>query len=191
MLESILLGKLPETVLCGDKEFLIYTDFRIWMQVETILFETEGEFYTKLPELLKLCYPVLPDTLEDAVSGMVRFYLGSEPKHVAENKEKRGRQLYSFKQDAPLIYAAFYQVYGIDLTKAELHWFQFKALFTALGEETKFAQVLGYRAVDVSAFKSKEKRQFYHTMKQLYRLKDRRTEEEKDAELQSAFEVLF
>ncbi|MBE7041637.1 MAG: hypothetical protein E7400_06700 [Ruminococcaceae bacterium] len=191
ILERVLFGGLPESVLCGDKEILVYTDFRTWMQVETVLFETEGEFYTKLPELLKLCYPVLPDTLEDAVSGLVQFYLGGEPDEKAGSREKRSRQLYSFCQDAPLIYAAFYQQYGIDLTTANLHWFQFKALFTGLGEETKFARVIGYRAVDASIFKSKEKRQFYHTMKQLYRLKDRRTEAEKEAELQSVMEMLF
>ncbi len=190
-MESVLFGGLPERVLCGDQEFLVYTDFRTWMQVETILFETEGEFYTKLPELLKLCYPMLPDTLEDAVLGMVRFYLGGEPEEAAGDKDKRGRQLYSFGQDAPLIYAAFYQQYGIDLTKANLHWFQFKALFMGLCEETKFSRIVGYRAVDASSFKSKEKRQFYYTMKQLYRLKDRRTEAEKDAELRSVLEVLF
>lgn len=191
MVESVLFGGLPESVLCGDKKFLVYTDFRSWMQIETVLFETEGEFYTKLPALLKLCYPVLPDTLEDAVSGLVQFYLGGEPDTEVDGSRKRSRQLYSFCQDAPLIYAAFYQQYGIDLTTANLHWFQFKALFTGLGEETKFARVIGYRTVDASIFKSKEKRQFYHRMKQLYRLKDRRTDAEKEAELQSAMEMLF
>lgn len=191
MISSVIFGNLPETVVCNGKSFPVQTDFRAWMQVETILFETEGEFYTKLPKLLKLCYYTLPDTLEDAIFGMVCFYLGQEPEKRQHLQKKRGRQLYSFKQDATLIYSSFYQQYGIDLTRAKLHWFQFKALFDGLAEDTKFSRVVGYRAVDASCLKSKEKRQFYHTMKQLYKLPDRRTEAEREAELLSVMEVLF
>lgn len=191
MISNMIFGNLPEEVNCGGKNYRIYTDFRIWMEFETILFEKEGEFYTKLPTLLKLCYPVLPDTLEEAVFGMICFYLGREPERKDAASVKKHRKLYSFCRDAALIYAGFYQQYGINLTKENLHWFQFKALFDGLKEDTKFVKVVGYRAADVSQFKSPEMRRFYHTMKQIYKLPDTRTEEEREAELLSAMEALF
>lgn len=191
MISNMIFGKLPEDVVCGGKSYRIYTDFRIWMKFETILFEEEGEFYTKLPALLKLCYPVLPDTLEEAVFGMLCFYLGKEPEKSDVAPAKKQRKLYSFSHDSALIYAGFYQQYGIDLMEEKFHWFQFKALFDGLSDDTKFVKVVGYRATDVSQFKSPEMRGFYHTMKRIYRLPDRRTEQERQAEILSALETLF
>ncbi len=191
MTETLLFGGLPEGIFIGGKYYRIFTDFRTWMQVETVLFDTEGEFYTKLPKLLRLCYPVLPDSLEEAVSGIVSFYRGEKLENEQKESKRGGQRLYSFWQDAALIYAGFYQQYGLDLTKADLHWFQFKALFTGLSENTQFSRVVGYRAMDVSDCKSEERRRFYHTMKALYRLKDHRSEDEREQDVAVALSSLF
>lgn len=191
MLSGLLLGSLPETVDCCGKTVQIYTDFRVWIEVERILFEQEGDFLAKIPAMLKLCYPVLPDTLEAAVAGMTCFYTGQETGDEKNLHTNRLKPVYSFCQDAALIYAGFYQQYGIDLTTAELHWYQFRALLSGLGEETLFGRVLGYRMMDLSSLKNKGKRQFYAKMKALYRLKDYRTEEEKEAAVSTALAGLF
>ena len=191
MLSELLLGHLPETVVCCGKPFQIYTDFRVWIEVEQILFEREGNFLDKVPALLKLCYPALPDTLEAAVFGMTRFYTGEEPHKGNSLNKKRAKPIYSFYQDAALIYAGFYQQYGIDLTTVRLHWYQFRALLSGLGEETLFRRVIGYRVMDISSIKSKEKRQFYAGMKALYKLRDYRTEEEKEDDVSAVLAGLF
>lgn len=191
MSAGLLTGCFPEGVSCGGKFYRIFSDFRTWIQMETILFETEGEFYTKLPKLLKLCYPVLPDSLEGAVSGMVWFYRGGPVDDEQSQKRTEHRRLFSFQQDAAAIYAGFYQQYGIDLSKVDMHWFQFKALFAGLSENTQFSRMVGYRAVDVSGIKSEERRRFYYKMKTLYRLKDYRTEREKELDISRALEGLF
>ena len=190
MMTGLLFGTLPETVCCGGVEYAIATDFKIWIQVEMLLFETEGEFYTKLPKLLKLCYPVLPQSAEEAIRGIISFYGGRESGAECITERRNFKRIYGFRQDASLIYAGFYQ-HGIDLTLASMHWFQFKALFCGLSENTQFSKVAGYRSVDLSGFKNEEIRRFYHIMQDMYRLKDYRTEEERERDISDALAGLF
>ncbi len=189
-MHRLLSDSLPTWVTCGEKKYRIYTDFRRWVEVERILFEEEGSFLSKLPELLALCYPVLPENLEDAVLGMADFYAGGVKKKGTA-LERKGRQIYSFSQDAALIYAGFYQQYGIDLMKESLHWFQFKALLLGLDENTRFCKVVHYRSVDLSVVKNEEQKRFYQKMKQLYRLRKTENHVVCDEDLAAVFDGLL
>ena len=60
--------------------------------------------------------------------------------------ETGGKRLTSFEQDAPLIRAAFRQVYGIDLYREKLTWFEFKELMAGLPEGSRYEEVIGIRA---------------------------------------------
>lgn len=60
-----------------------------------------------------------------------------------ESSEKR---LTSFEQDAPLIRAAFRQVYGIDLFRDKLTWFEFTELLQGLPEGNRYEEIIGIRA---------------------------------------------
>ena len=57
-----------------------------------------------------------------------------------------GERITSFEQDAPLIRAAFRQVYNIDLFRDRLTWFEFTELLHNLPEGNKYSDVLGIRA---------------------------------------------
>ena len=56
-----------------------------------------------------------------------------------------GLRLYSFSKDANLIFAAFRQTHGIDLSTADLHWWEFLALFSDLGANTTFVSMISLR----------------------------------------------
>ena len=60
--------------------------------------------------------------------------------------EGGSERLTSFEQDAPLIRAAFRQVYGIDLFRGKLTWFEFTELLQNLPEGTRYEDVIGIRA---------------------------------------------
>lgn len=64
-----------------------------------------------------------------------------------ENRGKAETKAFDFVQDAPLIYAAFWQAYGIDLhkQKGKLHWRQFVALFCGLPDHTRIMQIIDIR----------------------------------------------
>ena len=60
-----------------------------------------------------------------------------------ETGEKR---LTSFEQDAPLIRAAFRQVYNIDLFRDHLTWFEFTELLHGLPDGNRYEETIGIRA---------------------------------------------
>ena len=59
--------------------------------------------------------------------------------------------------DGPAIVAAFQQAYGIDLTRARLHWWRFKALMSNLPEETQLVKIIGFRTADLTQFQGEER----------------------------------
>lgn len=65
---------------------------------------------------------------------------------------KNDKQLYDIEHDAKLIYAGFWQAYGIDLYEqhGKLHWIKFKALLAGLPKNTRFAEVTSLRAWEPS-----------------------------------------
>ena len=60
--------------------------------------------------------------------------------------ESGNKRLTSFEQDAPLIRAAFRQVYGIDLFRDKLTWFEFTELLHGLPDGNRYEDVIGIRA---------------------------------------------
>jgi hypothetical protein len=70
------------------------------------------------------------------------------------SREKTPRAVYDFDQDAPLLAAAFWQTYGLDLTARDagvLHWWAFRALLDGLPDSCRFSQIVALRGLDVSA----------------------------------------
>lgn len=90
-----------------------------------------------------------------------------------------------------MIYAGFFQQYGLDLLTADLHWWQFKALLSGLSENTAFMQIMHYRSVNIAEVKNPKEKKFYRRMKELYRLQDNRTENEREAAISEVFAKLF
>ncbi len=187
----VLWKALPDTVMIDGQAYALHTDFRRWMQFERIMFEERLSFLEKLARLFVLCYKKLPPDVEKAVLGLRLFYAGKSTEERKTSPDSSGQPVYSFYQDSGLIYAAFYQQYGLDLCTADLHWWQFLALLDGLSEKTRFVQVMGYRATSLASAQEPSQRQFLQKMKQLYALEDRRSSEEKDEALARAMEGIF
>lgn len=64
-------------------------------------------------------------------------------------------------------------------------------MFSGLTDKNKICKIMEYRAVDLSTIKDKEQKAFYRKMKQIYRLPDSRSEEEKEAAMIDAFAAMF
>lgn len=73
--------------------------------------------------------------------------------HFPKSGEPGGPRVFDFGQDGALIYAAFWQAYGVDLQamRGKLHWFAFLALLEALPEDTRFSQIVDIRSRPVPA----------------------------------------
>lgn len=163
---SKIFEKPPESVKVLGEEYKINTDFRIWLEI--------SEFLSKeIPIKDKLCFLLinayrdkLPPDMEAAVDALISFMNMGK----SERKSKKHEKVIDFKKDQNLIYAAFYQQYGISLYRQSLHWWEFMALLSALDDNTAFIKVVGYRSVDLSKIRDDKQRSYYRKMKHRYRI---------------------
>lgn len=185
MLKSnILLDKLPDKVDIGGAEVDIDTDYRTAIRFTLLMQDRELDGETKLDIALYMFFgdAILTD-LQAAVDAIMWFYrCGADDTGVGQRQHDSSgaSRAYDFDVDAGLIYAAFWQQYHIDLQRADLHWWQFKALFAGLTEDTELIKILGYRTIRITDSMSKAEQKRYRELKRLYALPDNRTEEEKE-----------
>lgn len=107
---------------------------------------------------------------------------------TVQPKEASGPKAFDFVQDADLIFAGFYQAYGLDLIEEQgkLHWWKFSALLQGLPENTRFREVVNLRMrplPEPTKYNSKERAALIKA-KQAVALKI--TAEEREAELQNS-----
>ena len=183
---SIIIDRLPETVVIGDSEYEINTDFRVSILFQMMMEDKELSNADKAKTALDLYYPE-PIPREHQTEALAQAFLffkcGEENEEKGASGTGEGTQaIYSYEHDSHYIFAAFMEQYGIDLTEEDLHWWKFKALFTSLSDDTKFNKIMSYRAVKISSEMSKKEQKFYRRMKLLYALPDERSEEEKESE---------
>lgn len=103
------------------------------------------------------------------------FYRCGKPSKVSEDGEAdegyflESRLPYRFDADFPYIYAAFRELYGIDLITADyLHWWTFKALFCAL-HDCKFTEIVSCRTTETGEM-SETMKKHYTKMQEIYEL---------------------
>lgn len=183
---SIIIDRLPETVVIGDSEYGINTDFRVSILFQMMMEDKELSNIEKAKTALELYYPE-PIPREHQAEALAQAFLffkcGQENEDRVSSGSGEGNQaIYSYEHDSHYIFAAFLEQYGIDLTEEDLHWWKFKALLTSLSDNTKFNKIMSYRAVKISSEMSKKEQKFYRRMKLLYALPDERSEEEKESE---------
>lgn len=107
--------------------------------------------------LLSMLYVKTPHNAEKAMLQAMWFLNGGE---LSDHEDTAPMRLYSFAKDRNFIFAAFRQTHGIDLQKAELHWWEFLALFMDLGSETTFCQLTALRKRLKTGKSTKEEKEF-------------------------------
>lgn len=94
-------------------------------------------------------------------------------------------EITDFVREHGHIYSAFMQAYGLDLARHPLHWWQFRALFRSLPEETQLVKIIGYRTMKIPAKASKEQRQHYEHLKRVYALPQSADRQQLESDLNS------
>lgn len=127
----------------------------------------------------------VPSNMDAAVLAAVSFLNMSEdkPAEALEDSEPKPR-LYSFSKDANLIFAAFRQTHGIDISTAKMHWWVFSVLFIDLGPDTAFQNLVGLRKRVKDGTASKEERAVARELGEQFEIRDldTRTVEERERE---------
>lgn len=131
--------ELPETIKANDKLFLIYTDFRIWLSFPKRIKNLESGDWSGYKGLFS---GAVPWPTEEVLGALGAFY---NPSREIPRSDGSGEILLDVDVDADYIYAAFLQVYGIDLIEADMHWHKFSALLASLPQGTMLMDIIGYR----------------------------------------------
>lgn len=174
---NLLLDSLPDEF----EGYLIRTDYRIGIQISQALDDGELEPGERLGAALILLYGEgVPANLETALAGLQWFLNGGTENGNTgtESEQDDGIRYFSFDYDAGRLYSGFRRAYGMELDRARLHWFQFRALMADLGE-CAFTQVLDFRSADLSKM-DKERKKLYLQMRCKYALPQPESEESRE-----------
>jgi hypothetical protein len=165
---NILTDRLPEAIRVNGRVYEINSDFRDCLR---IILAFEDNSLTPLEKQMLLMENLFRDVVNsedypEAMQQGVRFLDGGgKLEEDVEGDRGQHLRLYSFSQDANLIFAAFQQTHGIDLQNTEyLHWWQFLTLFMDLGESTSFCSLVGLRKRVKTGKATKEERQVAREM---------------------------
>lgn len=177
---SILTEDLPTTLLGVP----IRTDYRVMVTVELLLRDPALPPAQKIFQALDLLFPQPPaQGAEAAWESLLWYYRGGQPVPEPEKGAGQGapaRRVYDYEADAERIYAAFRQVYGVDLQAGPLHWWAFRAMLLSLPESCLMGQIMGVRAADTSRLKGPEKKRVQR-LQRLFAIRGPQTEALADA----------
>ncbi len=141
---NVLTDPFPTKLTVGDEEIPIEADFRTAIRILLAFDDPELAEAEKRAVACELLYRQKPGDMAKAYQRAVWF--------LNRGKETDGRSgggdgaPYSWEHDAPYIYTAIRQTYGLDLeTTPDLHWWKFLGMFLDLGE-CFFSRILYYRA---------------------------------------------
>lgn len=130
-----LFERLPDSVMVGRKRLRLNLDFRNVLRMMDIL--SRDDLMPEAKEWLAVrcvCKRPVPGAFQE-----IKALLFSDP------PKGDGKRVTSFEQDAGLIRAAFRQVYGVDLWRDKLHWFEFSELLQGIPEGNRYAETIGIR----------------------------------------------
>lgn len=170
---NAMLDRLPDEY----KGWLIRTDYRIGVQIQLCISDPSLTDSEKTWTALSLLYGNgIPD-FETAMQGLSWFMsCGSN-----ESGQDSGGEpaVYCFEQDAGRIVSAFRKVFGMDISREKLHWFEFTSMLVDLSD-TAFSNVISIRTTDVSDIDKKKQAEFLR-MKKRFDLSEQYTQEEQEA----------
>lgn len=135
-------AKLPEAVEVSGSFYKIHTDFRYWLMFLEVT-EQESPLLTDFDFIY---IDAVPDDRQEGINALSGFFSVKRalPRSTGEDS---GVKAIDYTTDADLIFAAFYEQYGLDLTEAKLHWHKFSALMGGL-HDTLLSKIIEYRLYD-------------------------------------------
>ena len=155
-----LYNKLPHTVKINNREITINTDYRLFVKFEI---EMQGNDTTKaIQNVLSAFYPafLLKNISDEMINKFLWFYKCGKEDSPKKSKGGKNTRAFDYEIDEELIYSAFMECYGIDLSKY-MHWWKFKALFNGLNSDCEFCKVKSYRIYDGKDKNLLELKDFY------------------------------
>lgn len=143
-----LFERLPDRITVNGKRYKCNFDFRNVLKMLEIMQREDLQLDARdyLCAKCVISHRIAPKNVSSVYNELCSVLFGK----AAESPEN-GEKLMSFEQDAPLIRSAFRQVYGIDLFRDKLTWFEFTELLQCLPDGNRFENAVSIRARPIPA----------------------------------------
>lgn len=175
---NLLTDRLPDCLtVCGQK-YPVYTDFRRWILVIELFSEESIDGSLKADCAARMIFSAgnplngirgknaecAAEIYREVIRKITEFAACGKPLRMrpdgGREKPFPAEPVFDFTADAGRIYAAFLQVYGIDLCDPgrNLHFWKFMELLRNLPAETEFMRVVSLRRTDTAKIENDELR---------------------------------
>jgi hypothetical protein len=148
--------------------FLIKTDFRQVLKFFKLIKDKRFNEKEKSLIILKLFFEEVPDSAE--VWDFIKWYINLGQDDNQEQEQGNEKKVFDFGADHGRIYSAFLQVYNIDLTNVNLHWWAFMQLLESIPDNTKLMSVIKIRQEKIKPNQDKEYARQLRKLKNMYRI---------------------
>lgn len=174
---------LQDTIIVDGRPFLLNTSFRVWLDFPQAI---QGLEDLEVEKFTDLFVDEVPPITQECIQQLMEFY--HQPSEIPRPTGKEtGAELLDYDYDSDYVFAGFYQTYGINLAREDLHWHEYQALFAGLPSDTMIVQIMGYRGYDGNS-KDYDYKQRIQQQRAWSLPRKRTAEEEK---LNDAFEANF
>lgn len=189
MYKNIIIDDLPSSH--GGRP--VNTDFRQGLKYYRIV-EDKGLSDDEKTGLIIRCFfgdsPVRGVELRSII-GFIAWYLSGgteqEPEEEGGPSGKK-KPVFSFNVDAGRLYAAFWECYGINLRKVDLHWWEFLELFWNISSKTRLMEVVDIRGREIPNKASPKEKARLRKAKRLYALDKTESKESNEKTLKNFFD---
>ena len=172
----------PRIIIIDGEKTPVDPDFRIMCEYSEAI-EQSDEKRLKIVAS-RFFFAGLPEGVSEksAAKAMNDFYIsgiapkGRKKSSAMENPEPS----FDFEEDEAYFFAAFLSEYGIDLSCAKLHWFDFCALFRGLPDECRLKRIISIRSESTNDIKSAAERSRVTRLKRIFALKRKKQQRFKD-----------
>lgn len=164
----------------------VNTSFRIGIQVFLVQYDKELNEYEKSDALIWLLFDDREHPDGEELQECVEWFLNGWF-HDKSGSSQDKRRLIDYDVDQWRIYADFRQIYGIDLSLDDMHWWMFNGLLWNMPHErSAFMQVIEIRRKKITSKMGREEKKAVQEAQQIYALdqpevKKEYTEDEKGA----------
>lgn len=158
----------PEDIEADGITYPIATDFREWFCFADMLADQELSQEEKIYLMIEWLTEPPEKITAELVNAIFGFYraerLKPDPPEDDEDEESDEQEqpkrppVFDWKYDAAFILGDFRRFYNIDLLTAEMHWWEFLCLFTALPDDSQCKKRIDIRSTDLSKIKDNDRR---------------------------------
>lgn len=172
---------LPKTVLIDDREYAIRYDFRVILEIMSMLQDDELSGEDKTEALLEMFY-MFPDEISNtqrAVEACFEFIDNSK------RQKRKSPRLMDWEQDFEYIIAPVNRVLGFETRAVDydpvtntggVHWWTFLAAFMEIGGDCLYSQIVSLRDKQARRKKlEKYEKEFLKRNADIVRLKQKYT----------------